>query len=355
MAFARPTLATIVSRVVGDLETELQTNGSVLRRSMLRILAIVVAGTAHMLYGAIAWASRQVVVSTSDEDYLSQWASLYGMSKNPPTFARGEVTFTADATATVPAHSILTRSDGAQYELLADVHINIDTSATADGEVLALTAGAAGSLPIGTLLTLQIPVSHVQSTASVVATLEDGNDQEGTEDFRTRFREFLASPPQGGNKADFIAWSKEVTGVTRAWPVGWELGPGTVTVRFARDGDVSPIPDVGEVAAMQAHLDEEAPLAAHVMVSAPVPLVVSFSIRVKPFTEATTAAVKTRLQERFRRAVPGEVIPVSQIATAVGSAEGVVDFYLVFPTFPVTPTAEQLPILDVDAIAIGAM
>jgi uncharacterized phage protein gp47/JayE len=79
----------------------------------------------------------------------------------------------------------------------------------------------------------------------------DGSDEESTDELRARLLARLQNPPHGGNATDYEAWAKEVSGVTRAWSYPLELGAGTVTVRFVRDDDASPIPDAGEVAAVQ--------------------------------------------------------------------------------------------------------
>lgn len=341
--FSRPTLAQLVTRTVGDLETELQAVGSVLRRAMVRVIAQVQAGASHLLHGHLDFLARQFFPDLSEEEYLVRQGGLYGLTRTPPTYARAMVELSGDGTP-VPAGTILTRADGAEYELIAD----LDTSIPTEGEVIARVFGAGGTLPVGAVVSLQSPIAGVDSTGTVTDSTADGSDEEATESFRQRVLGRMASPPQGGNDSDFIAWALEVSGVTRAWVTKWGLGPGTVVVRFARDNDVSPIPDSGEIADVQAHMDdpeEGAPTAAGVTVAPLVAMPINFIIDATPNTAGVRSAIKARLQAKLKRTSPAVVIPVSALETAIGSAQGIVDFTMNSPNAPLSPAANQLPLL----------
>lgn len=346
MAFARPTLQQLYGRVLGDLESESGAAGNILRRAMLRVLAAVFAGLAHMLYGFLDWVVRQLFADKSDDAYLVRQLGLYGLTKTPPGYAKASVTFTGSG-ATVPAGAVLTRGDGREYELLADV-VTIDGTPV-DGDVLALAPGADGSLLLSQVLSLQSPVVGVDTAAPVSVVLVDGTDLETTEAFRARGLAYLASPPQGGNETDFIAWMKDVPGVTRAWVEHWGLGPGTVVCRFARDNDVSPVPDAGELAEVQAKLDAEAPVAAAVTVAAVVALAINFDIAITPAAGTTLATaqanVTARLQARMRRLSPGTSVPVSTWLASIGAAAGLESFALLSPAATTVVAVNQLPVL----------
>lgn len=342
MALARPTLQQLYSRILGDLESESGAAGNLLRRAMLRILAAVFAGVAHMLYGFLSWVLKQLFADQSDDEYLIRQLGLHGLTKTPPGYASAEVEFSGNG-ATVPIGAVLTRSDGREYELQANVVTIVGTPVA--GVVLAVEPGADGSVLAGMTLTLQSPVAGVTSAAPVTSVLVDGTDLETTEAFRARGLAYLASPPQGGNEADFIGWIRAVPGVTRAWLQKWGLGPGTVVCRFARDNDATPIPDAGEVAAVQAALDVAGPVAAGITVAAVVGLPVSFDIDLTPDTPAVRAAVKARLQARLRRRGPGDDIPVSVWLGAIGSAAGLEEFVLNNPYATTVVEEHELPVL----------
>jgi uncharacterized phage protein gp47/JayE len=342
MPFQRPTLAEIVERVEQDFVSRLALAGGVLRRSVIGVLSRVVAGAAHLLHGNIEFLSRQVFPDQSELEYLERQGSLYGIARKAATFAAGNVTFTGTA-GTIPSGTLLQRSDGLRYETQADATL---AAGTASAAVEALTAGETGNADAGVSLFLVSPIIGVNSNATVAAGgLGLGSDQESDEDLRGRIIDRLRFAPQGGAAADYEAWAKEVAGVTRAWVFPGELGAGTVTIRFVRDGDVSIIPDAAEVMAVQDYIDERRPVTAQVTVLAPTAVALNFTIDITPDTAATRAAVEAELRDLLARdeVVPGGTILLSQIRTSIGIAEGITDFSLTTPNANVTHTTGQMP------------
>ncbi len=340
MSFERPTLAEIVARVQTDFVSRLELVGAVLRRSMIYVLSRVIAGAAHMLHGHLDFLGRQLFPDQSDEAYLIRQASLYGITKTAPTFATGTVDITGTNGSVVPAGTILVRSDGAEYTVDAD-----ETIASSIGtlDVTAVVAGADGTLTAGVVLTFESPVSGVDSTGEVDASTTDGSDEETTEALRTRLLEHMREPAHGGSEPDYIAWAKEVAGVTRVWVSPLELGPGTVVVRFARDNDVSPIPSAGEVTEVQTKLDLEKPAHATVTAFAPTDAPQVFTIAVVPDTTAVRNAVEAELEDLILRVgEPGGTLLLSEVRTAIGTATGLTDYTMTVPSANVTYTANQL-------------
>lgn len=346
MAFARPSLSELIDRVEQDFISRLPLEGAVLRRALVRVLARVVAGATHMLYGAIDFVSRQIFPDRSVAEFLLRQASLYGITPTSATFATATATVTGTNGTTVSAGHVLRRSDGAEYTTDADATIS-------GGEAtLALTAskaGADGTLSAGALLTFAAPVTNVSASATVV-TAEDGNDVQDVEGVRSRLIARLRNAPQGGALSDYVAWTKLVPGVTRVWVAPLGLGPGTVLVRFMRDGDVSPFPDTGEVATVQAKLNSLRPVTAVVTAAAPGSLAVNYTIHLEPDTTANRDAVTAALGDlHFREAEPNGTLKLSHIRTAIGDATGVYgsagDYTLASPSADITATGGQLPVV----------
>ena len=343
MAFSRPTLAEIVDRVQQDFISRLPLAGAVLRRSMVYALSRVVAGAAHMLHGHLDYLSRQIFADTAEREYLLRMGSMYGLTPTAATFATATVTLTGTTGAVVPVGTVLLRADSAEYTTDAEVTL---ASGTATAAVTASLAGADYTLTAGVELTFESPVANVDATGTVAATTVDGSDEETTDAFRTRFLERLQSTPQGGAETDYIAWAKEVAGVTRVWVYPKENGAGTVTVRFVRDNDASRIPDAGEVTAVQTHIDALSPVTATVTVAAPTAAPLNMSIRITPDTSTVRAAVTAELEDALlRHAVPGETLLISNVRTAIGTAAGVTDYFLDTPTIDVEHTSGQLATL----------
>ena len=343
-SFQRPSLTQLSQRIQQDFISRLDLVGGVLRRSVVAVMARVWAGATHEVYGYLDFLSRQVFPDTSELEYLERQGSLYGINRKAATFAVGNVTFAGNNDTLIPTGTLLQRSDGVRYETQADATIVAGIATVA---VEALTAGESSNAAAGVSLSLVSPIIGVSSSAAVAAGgLTLGSDPESDEDLRTRIIERLRFAPQGGAAADYVAWAKEVAGVTRAWVFPAELGPGTVTVRFVRDDDVSIIPDGAEVTAVQQYIEVRRPVTAQVTVVAPTAVALNFTIDLTPDTTATRAAVEAELRDLLARdeIVPGGTILLSQLRTAIGIAEGVTDFNLTVPAANVMHTTGQMPV-----------
>lgn len=343
MAFTRPTLTELVSRIEQDFVSRLSLTSALLRRSVIYIMARVIAGAVHMLHGHLDWISRQLLPTTCDRDKLIQWGQLLGVEINEATFATAAITITGLNGSVIPEETIFVRDDGARYEIDSEVTIS---GSSESGNVTALEAGADGTLTAGVVLTLESPIDDVESEAEVDSSTVDGTDEEETEDYRTRILDRMGQAPQGGSEADYVAWAKEVAGVTRAW-VSTDLGPGTVLLRAVRDNDASIIPDAGEIAEIQAYIDELRPVTADVTVAAPTSVSRNFTLTtLTPNTTAVQDAVEAELEDLITStAEPGGTLLLSAIRTAIGNAAGVTDYVLSSPAADVTHSTGEIPIL----------
>lgn len=345
--FARPSLAALIGRIGGDLLGRLEVDGPLLRRAMARVLSSVWGGAVHGLYGYIDWAVKQLFGDTAEREFLLRIAAMYGITLEPAEFATGTVTAQGVDGSLIPVGTILSLDSATKYSVTADAVI---ASGVATLSIQAVLAGAAGNLTGPTVLTFESPIDGVAGTAYVFGSpIEGGVDEEDIEHLRARLLLRLREPPEGGADQDYEAWALEVPGVTRVWVYPNELGPGTVVVRFVRDGDESILPDAGEIAAVQAKLDEKRPITAEVTAAAPSALVTAFTIHVVPDNANTRAAVTAELDDLFKREAEagdgdgrGSVL-LSHIRTAIGSAEGVTDYALTSPAADVVPALGELP------------
>lgn len=351
MPFARPSLAELVTRVKSDLRGRLEIEGPLLRRAMADVLAIVIAGVVHTLYGFLAWIARQLFGDTAEDEYLLRKAALYGIYPTAATYATGNVTATGTNGVSIPTGTIWRLDAATSYRVTTG---QVIASGTATVPLQAVLAGDDANISAGTTLTLESPIAGVNSTGTVATGgIAGGNDQEGVEEVRDRYFLRLREPPEGGADQDYEGWALAVAGVTRAWVYPNELGLGTVVVRFVRDLDSGSIfPDAGEVTAVQVALDAERPNTAVVVALAPTQLSVSFTIHIVPDNADTRAAVLAELTDLFTRiAEPGDSggtkkILLSQIRTAIGIAEGVTDYTLTSPSADVVPAVGQLPTVN---------
>jgi uncharacterized phage protein gp47/JayE len=339
--FSRPSLQTLINRARADVQSRL-TVEELLRRNDPDVLAVVMAATAHGLYGYLDWQSRQLLPDTADTEILDRFASLWlDQARKPATAAIGDLALTGIDGSVVPTGTALVRSSGLEYVTTADATIS---AGVATVSVQASTTGAETSAPAGETLTFVSPIVGVNSTATVATLgLTDASDIEDDSALRARILARIKEPPHGGSAADYEAWALEVAGVTRAWVYPLELGPGTVTVRFVRDDDASLIPDVTEVAAVQTYIDARRPVTAQVTVVAPVAVPLNFTIFVTPNTADVKAAVTAELTDLLRReAVPGGTILLSHIREAISIATGETNHTISVPAADVAHTTGQI-------------
>lgn len=344
--FQRPSLATILSRVQGDLNSALSGVEARLRRSTVRVLARVVGGAAHLLHGAVQYVSRQILPTTCDETYLPLHANIWQKPRRAAVAAAGPVTFTGTAGSVIPAGTVWIRADLAEFT--TDAEATIPVTETIDVDCTASEAGAGGNTDAGVEGTLASPISGVSSTVTVAGDgLEGGLDEEDVEDWRARVVARIQEPPHGGAVDDYEAWALEVEGVDRVWVTRNGYGIGTVLVRFSVEGTgAGVIPGAGKVAEVQAYLDERAPVTAGVYVFAPVGAAQDFTLHVSPDTATIRAAIEAELEALFaREASPGGTIYDSQQRAAISQAAGEAWHTKTAPAGDIVAAAGELPYL----------
>jgi uncharacterized phage protein gp47/JayE len=341
MPYARPSLPALLDRAISDIDSRLPGADARARRSNLNVLARVNAGAAHGLYGYLSWLALQILPDTADAEILDRHVAIWLPSgRLPASFASGEITISGTPGTVVPAWTIWKRGDGSAFSSADEVAIGESLTRVT---VFAETAGQSGNTDSGAALQLDNPIIGVNAQALVAADgISGGAEIESDDSLRKRLIARIQNPPMGGSAADYITWTREVAGVTRAWVYPLEQGDGTVVVRFVRDNDADIIPDANEVAAVQAHINAVRPVTADVIVVAPIPVPIDFILRVVPNTSAVRAAVEAALRDLLRREAAPEGgfnegrILISHIREAVSLATDEYDHTLDMPSANIT-------------------
>lgn len=341
MPFNRPSLKELVVRILAGIQSRLSQEQ--MRRADAEVYAREIAGASHELHGHLNFIAAQVIYDTAESEYLDRWATMWlEIPRVAAASAIGNVIVTGNNGVVIPADSVLTSSAGVEYAVITATTI---AAGSAIVPVEAVVAGQAGNLAAGATVTLSQTIPGAVSTAAVDAGgLAGGAEREDDASLRDRLIARIQDPPHGGATNDYKTWALEVPGVTRAWVYPQELGPGSVTVRFVRDNDSSPIPDVGEVATVQAYIDERRPVSVkQCVVVAPVATPLNFEIKVIPDSPATRAAVTAELQDLIRReAVPGGTIPRTHFSEAISLAPGETDHILTAPAADVASSTGHI-------------
>jgi len=332
MPYNRSLPTETLARIEAEIRLRLPGADPQLRFSVEAVIARMLAMASYEMDGYIEWCMRQMLPTTCDVETLPLHGFLWDIPRLASSYATGEVKFTGTNGSIIPAGTALRRTGGQEYTLDADVTI---ASGEGIGEITAITSGTAGNALAGTSISLMSPIPGVQSAAAVEAPgLTGGANIEDPEAWRTRIVERIQRPPHGGNEADYIAWAKQVPGVTRVWVYPNQLGRGSVYLQFVMDEKVGGIiPSAPEVELVQEHIDVLRPVTNDLTVAAPVAIAQNFEINLSPNSASVRAAVTAELEDLIRReSVPGGTLLLSHISEAISIASGEADHVLVAPT-----------------------
>ncbi|MDT7952832.1 MAG: baseplate J/gp47 family protein [Acetobacteraceae bacterium] len=346
MPLVLPTRDGLRTQIAAQIAARIPGADTSLARSLLGIVANVVAGALWLQYRAIAWLARQLFVDSAEAPYLDRRLAPYAVTRLGATPAAGTAIFAGTPGIAIPAGAGVQTSDGSvQYATQAAA--TIGAGGTVSAAILAATPGSAGNAVAGAPLALSVAIAGVQPTATVdSAGLTGGADIESDAALRARGEARLRAPPQGGAASDYLAWAKLTPGVTRAWVYPLNRGAGTVDVALTMDGRASNIPLAADLAAVQAVLNARKPVTADCVAFAPTgdPLAITIHAMV-PSDAATRAAVTAQLAalacsvppggatigDGVSAAAPGGTLYLSQIEAAIQAAGTVQSFDLVAP------------------------
>jgi uncharacterized phage protein gp47/JayE len=304
--FQIPDLPALVTRAANAFRVNLKGSDARLWPNNVNVSAKVMAGQTFENFSFLQWISEQILVSSASGEFVERHAREYGMARLPATFAIGAVVVSGDPNIAVPAGIVLQRADGITYDVVSAGVTDGDGNVTL--QVSARSAGKAGNAVADVALTMTAPLDRLNAQAVVAsAGIGAGADLESIESLRARvlFRKRL--PPHGGAVHDYVAWAREINGVTRVFvdPVTQDNGRTSVGVWFLMD-DTYPngIPQGSDVANLAAYIDTVRPAGALVDVAAPIAQPVDFTITgLSPDTTAVRDAIRAELADLFRRRV----------------------------------------------------
>jgi uncharacterized phage protein gp47/JayE len=237
MPFQRPTLTQLKAQAAADIATAVPGADALLRFSNFGILGKILAALVNGLYGYLDWIAQQAVPFTAtDPTYVQGWAALKNIFIKPAVAAGVAapltVRFSGANGTPLPNLWPLVRSDGVAYTVTGAGVVAMDAVTV---PAACNVAGSSGTVLVGQTISLATQIAGINSTGVVVTAGSAGADVETDAALRERMLQAYQNPPQGGDAADYVTWALDVPGVTRAWTVPLEGGPGTVTVYFMMD------------------------------------------------------------------------------------------------------------------------
>ena len=356
MPFSRSSLQEITNRITSDFKTRITGATSLLRRSVLAVLARVNAGAFHLLYEYLDFQARQLFISTADEAGLEAHSSEYGVPRNDAVAATGSGAATGTNGVVIPAGTELQSTDDELYTT-DDEETVVGGTATLD--FTASVAGADGNDDAGIILTFVSPIAGLSTSVTVDADgITGGTDEETDDDLRDRVLTRKRQPPHGGADFDYEAWALEVSGVTRVWSFPQYYGVGTIGVAFVRDDDAAILPDATQRAAVRSYIVEHEDPGTGLTVGCPVTAepglfiielnsyAVNFEIAIYPNTSTVQDAIEDNLKDLIEReGGPGETIYLSEINEAISNAAGEERHTLTSPVADVGAAVNQVHVI----------
>lgn len=297
MAFERPSLQDLITRAEGDLRSGLGII-TLLRRSFLSVIARVMAGLAHLLFGFLKYVEKNAFPDTAEDEFLIRWASIWGVLQKAATYEKFIASVVGTAGTVIPVGRTYRRTDGVEYTTDAEVTL------TGTGDTIALTAvepGKAGRVAVSDQVSILSPIAGLDSVATVTSITVEAEDLETMDSLRSRLIDRIQNPPAGGSATDYIQWARAVAGVTRAWVGPQALGPGTVVVYIVNDANDPITPSPALITAVDDYIETLRPVTANVSIVAPNLLSITMTIAIKPNTAAVRAAIETELQDLIYR------------------------------------------------------
>lgn len=244
--------------------------------------ANAVAHLAMLLQGEIRTAYDDMwpwsASSEALDRHAQQWLTVPRLEATPWS---GLVTLTSSATEPpdVPAGLSMSATAGVEYlttQAVGSGGIAWSGTAgawTATPAAEAVEPGARANRADGTLLIIDSPPAGLASHASIYLTLASGTDAETDDRLRARILLAMAYRPGAGSPADYVMWAMEAdSSVARAYVYPrWLLNAVRSVVVVPLKADPREQFSVGEIAAIQAYIDERRPVGADVAVVNPTP------------------------------------------------------------------------------------
>jgi len=330
MPWTTPTL-TQTRQMVRNNVTMALAGATVYGNKVMRVMADTMAGLASLILKYIDWLALQLLPDTAETIWLDRHGDIWlvnadgSKGRKMASLAQGAVTATGTPGAIVPLASQIGATGGISYETLEEATISTDPTNPTQIAIRALTPGAVGNLPAGSVLSFATDISGVDSSVTVV-TLIGGADIESDDDLRSRVLQRIQKPPMGGDADDYVAWTLRIPAVTRAWCAPLEMGIGTVTVRFMMDGlraDQGGFPNSDDIATVAAYLDTVRPVAVKdIFVVAPIPEPIDFTVALVDDTASIRASLEASVADMLHtsaapaRAVNGVLVDATTIYAA---------------------------------------
>ena len=241
----------------------------------------------------------------AEGDDLTRAAANFGVERRPAACAEVTLTILGD-----PGQEIGEDVKAAAGEMIFACRETAVIPADGAVDVYAVceTAGSQGNVAAGALDEFVTAYEGLTSVTNAGQSY-GGADEESDEALRSRVLARWQSPSTGGNRADYVNWAMEVSGVFRAR--AFNPSAGNVTVSVVAAGNT----EAGEelLESVEAHIEENRPIGANVTVESGEAVVLNVAIQAE-IDESRTAQ---SIQQEIAQALEAYIESISFVENRV--------------------------------------
>ena len=315
-------LQDIVRIVENSLAIQFYGQSSVLRKSVLKVLAHVVGGALYMLVllAKRIWKNR--FVTTCDVSALDGFGLEYGVPHKVPLQSSGTAIVTLESgvdSLTIPQGTVLVNEEtNIEYEVPNEVlvdseHVGIPVVAVDVGADCDLGPGVTLAFRNGGVAGVESVVTETISGGVAEAVEIDGEVKiwgELAEEYRSRLINRIQNPVHGGASNDYQLWSTRFSFVTDAFVFPNQPETNAVSVALANynSANITPTSDQIEEVSNYITDDVRRPVTARVRVFGVTPVIVEMTAYVSPYNQYVRESVTAAIKQYLRKMKPGSVL-----------------------------------------------
>lgn len=273
-------------------------------------------------------AVKMVFASSSLEngygDYLEKRVAEIGIERKQATYSSGVIKLTGKAKSKLPGGSKVSTTLGFIYSTQEDCTINDDGVGYVN--IVADSIGSKYNVEVGEINLLPVKYEGIYSVINEEK-IDNGYDKESDEELYNRYLTKIQNPSTSGNKAHYIQWAGEVSGVGYAKCVP---GAGNVKVIIANSNKRAASQEL--IQEVYDHIDSERPLLAGTLT---VTTVKETTFNITATIEMNNSVVLGTVQDTFKSAITtyfddivykNKRISIARLGSLLMDIDGVVDY-----------------------------
>lgn len=243
-------ISELKDEIVADFQTEFGGFKSFLKRSIIQVFAVVLAGLVWTLQKRIQKVADGIFSDTASGADLDLIGNRLNLARKTPTETKATVAVQASKSVTIQAGTIFVSISGEEY------YTTETTDLTAGKSSLNITSKSTGqksTLLTNSQLRAKYAIDGVEVLPEITIT-QEGVDGEQDKEYRLRVIDREKRRPQGGSYNDYVFWAEETPGVTRAW--AYTSGGSTVEVYAVKDNETDILLSSSDIEAVKKNISK---------------------------------------------------------------------------------------------------